>query len=181
MNCKIRKCPNKVFSLGYCVKHYKRLKRNGDPLKLVNDKHGMSYSREYSSWHMMKERCLNKNLKQYKNYGGRGITICDEWISSFSAFYRDMGNRPKDTSIDRVDNNGNYCKENCKWSNSVEQNNNQRIRSTNKSGYVGVSWYKQSKKWRASITVNGKVKNLGHFNDKEKAREAYLESKQQKD
>ena len=144
-------------------------------------------TRIWRIWQCINTRCKNKNRYEYKNYGGRGIK--NEW-KSFIDFRDDMYKNylkhceeygEKETTIDRVDNNGNYCKENCKWSNSVEQNNNQRIRSTNKSGYVGVSWYKQSKKWRASITVNGKVKNLGHFNDKEKAREAYLESKQQKD
>ena len=89
-------------------------------------KHGMEGTRTYKSWAMMKCRCLNKNYTQYKDYGGRGITICKEWLI-FENFYRDMGKRPEGMSIDRIDNNGNYCKSNCKWSTPKEQNNNRNI------------------------------------------------------
>ena len=82
-------------------------------------------TRIYKSWAAMKERCLNSNCKSYKNYGGRGIIICFKWLK-FEDFYRDMGDRPKGKSLDRIDNNGNYCKENCKWSTRKEQQNNMR-------------------------------------------------------
>lgn len=180
MKCKVRSCQNKKYGLGYCIKHYKRFRRNGDPLITLRERHGMSESREYSSWHMMKERCLNKNSKQYHNYGGRGIKIFKPWIDSFSTFFNDMGKRPKNTSLDRIDNNGNYEPNNCRWATSEQQNNNQRLRSDNTSGYAGVSWYKPSKKWKAQITIDGVVKNLGHFEDKEEAREVYLKAKEKK-
>jgi len=83
-------------------------------------------SREYNSWGNMIQRCTNKNHNNYKLYGGRGITVCDRWLESFENFYEDMGLRPKGTSLDRKDNDGNYCKENCKWSTQKEQCNNTR-------------------------------------------------------
>jgi len=91
--------------------------------------HGMSNTTEYEIWASMKQRCLNNNDAAYKNYGGRGITICQEWIDSFETFYLDMGDRPKGRSIDRKNNNGPYCKENCRWGTRSEQTRNSR-RST---------------------------------------------------
>lgn len=173
MNCKVNECQIKKFSLGYCVKHYKRFVRNGDPLITRNERHGKSFSKEYISWHSMKERCLNKNIISFKNYGGRGITVCKRWKNSFSNFLKDMGNRPSGTSLDRINNDGNYELNNCRWATPIQQANNQRKRKNNTSGYTGVSFYKPSKKWKAQITINGKTYNLGHFDNIEEALNAY--------
>ena len=75
----------------------------------------------------MKARCLNQNNKHYANYGGRGIKICDEWIHNFNQFVADMEERPQGYSIDRIDNNGNYAPNNCKWSTKKEQQRNRRV------------------------------------------------------
>ena len=88
-------------------------------------RHNKNYH-TYSSWQHMKDRCLNPNNKYYKNYGGRGITICDRWINSFENFLEDMGDREKYLSLDRVDNSKGYSKENCKLSTRKEQANNTR-------------------------------------------------------
>ena len=87
--------------------------------------HGMVKTKTYRSWSSMKERCLNKSHKSYKDYGGRGITICREWMK-FENFYKDMGDRPPKKTLDRINNDKGYFKKNCKWSTSKEQSNNKR-------------------------------------------------------
>lgn len=85
-------------------------------------------SSEYSTYREMIERCYNQKCEEYKNYGARGIIVCDTWLESFSNFITDMGLKPSQKhSIDRVDNNGIYEPGNCKWSTPLEQSNNTRI------------------------------------------------------
>ena len=92
-----------------------------------NQTHGMHSSPEYNCWAGVKQRCLNPKNHRYNEYGGRGITICERWMK-FENFLADMGRRPKGTSLDRIDNDGNYELSNCKWSTAKEQINNRCIR-----------------------------------------------------
>jgi hypothetical protein len=89
--------------------------------------HGMHNTPEYRTWTGMKERCYNPSADSYKNYGGRGITVCDRWRDDFPAFYADMGPRPSENhSLDRRDTDGNYEPENCRWATRSEQQKNKR-------------------------------------------------------
>lgn len=86
--------------------------------------HGMVDSSEYSSWEHMKARCLNKKHKHYKYYGGRGIKICKKWLK-FSNFFKDMGSKPSPKhTLDRIESNRNYQKDNCRWATRKEQSRN---------------------------------------------------------
>lgn len=88
--------------------------------------HGMSETPMHRIWKGMKARCLNPNNPRWSSYGGRGIRVCQRWQHSFKSFYDDMGPRPAGTSLERVDNNGDYKPSNCVWATPKQQQNNMR-------------------------------------------------------
>ena len=106
------------------TKHCKECSRKEAANKVKT--HGMKDSSEYSSWIAMKGRCLNKNHKDYVNYGGKGITICQEWIDSFEEFYKYIGKKQKGQSIDRIDNTNGYEPGNVRWANNSQQQRNKQ-------------------------------------------------------
>lgn len=92
------------------------------------DRHGMDRSPEQRAWIGMRQRCLNPNKREYPHYGGRGITVCKEWLSSFEAFFAHVGPRPSPKhSLDRIDVNGNYEPGNVRWATQKEQIENTRV------------------------------------------------------
>ena len=106
--------------------------------RIASVMHGMTETVEFSTWTDIKTRCYNKNGMAYKNYGGRGIKVCDRWLSSFENFLSDMGERPsKLHSIDRINNNGNYEPSNCRWATIDTQASNKR--SNNKITIDGIT------------------------------------------
>ncbi len=116
-------CGKRKKVLGSSLRIGRSKSCNSCPLLLGT--HGMYRTREYRIWCSMRTRCSNVNDSGYFRYGGRGIRVCDDWINSFSNFYRDMGNS-MGLSIDRIDVNGNYCKENCRWVDMKVQSRNRR-------------------------------------------------------
>jgi hypothetical protein len=90
-------------------------------------RHGMKHTAVWRAWASMKSRCLSPTHHAYKNYGGRGIGICEEWKNSFEAFYRDMGDCPKGLSLDRIDNSKGYEPGNCRWATRKQQLRNTRV------------------------------------------------------
>lgn len=137
--CKIHGCTDKGSCRGYCCKHYSRLKRNGTIAlkKMPNGSHASEHPL-YNSWRAMADRCLTPSNAHYKDYGGRGVKICDRWRPpyGFWNFVADMGPKPSYRkgptgrsiySLDRIDVNGDYCPENCRWATQPQQSNNTRI------------------------------------------------------
>ncbi len=107
-----------------CLKH-----------KATNKMHGLSHTPFYSVWVMMRQRCNNPNNKDYKHYGARGIKVCERW-SSFENFYDDMHDEYKPgLELDRIDNSGNYCKENCRWT-----NRSGNMRNTRRNHIIHSEW-----------------------------------------
>ena len=127
---------NRIKSCG-CLKNEQLIKRNTT--------HNQRHTHLYEVWKTMKQRCNNPRSKSYKNYGGRGIKVCDDWVNSFKSFYEwsMLNGYKKGLTIDRINNNGNYCPENCRWADRITQANNSR--------------------WNKHITINGKDDTLANW------------------
>ena len=131
-------------------------------------KHGMCGTLTYRTWQMMIQRCTNPKFNSYPDYGGRGIEVCEEWLV-FEKFFKDMGERIKGSSIDRIKNHLGYSKDNCRWATQSIQNRNQRMRKDNTSGVTGVYFDKRRKNYCVEIHINCKHKFIGSFSNIEEA------------
>lgn len=122
----------------------------------------------FSTWRSMNIRCYDSRHCSYHRYGGRGITVCKKWrwdnCEGFHNFVTDMGQRPEGMTLDRIDNDRGYCKENCKWSDKKQQQNNFTISSANKSGATGVVVDNKKNCLQVQINLLGVNRCIGHFN-----------------
>lgn len=138
----------------------------------------------FSTWRSMNIRCYDSRHCSYHRYGGRGITVCKKWrwdnCEGFHNFVTDMGQRPEGMTLDRIDNDRGYCKENCKWSDKKQQQNNLAAGVRNSSGCLGVSYNKINNGWIVQLQLNNETHILGTFNlgDKDLAEERYSKTKE---
>jgi len=132
--------------------------------------HGMSHHELYQTYTGMLARCHDPQQKQYPDYGGRGITVCQRWRDGFENFVEDMGERPPGRTLDRENNDDGYSPENCRWATPSEQVSNRRGYGV--SHYRGVSWIVAKNKWRADKWIDGRSKHLGYFSTEEEAAQA---------
>lgn len=149
------------------------------------NKGGLSNSPLYSVWRAMLNRCSKPNSHGFKWYGGKGIKVCEEWANEYTGYvnfynwsinngYKEIklpSGRNKLT-IDRIDGTKGYCPDNCRWVEYETQLTNLPKLCTNKSGYVGVSWSKQEKKWICVISIKSHSKRIGGFATQKEAVEA---------
>ncbi len=134
----------------------------------ASSKHSMTGSPTYLSWAGMKQRCYDKNSKNYKRYGELGITVCERWLESFENFLEDMGERPEGMSLNRVNGAKMYSKENCKWDTYSVQAFDQKPKSNRVTPQCGVRPTKNGR-FTASITCKNKTTHLGTFDSFEEA------------
>lgn len=135
---------------------------------------------EYRRWLGMKERCYNPNHSSYKNYGAKGIKVCDRWLGKdgFYNFIEDMGEKPDGATLDRIDNSKDYEPANCKWASYHQQAANRK--NSNKT--VGVFYDKNSrghKKWYAQLIVNGVIVLRKRYLTQNEASDARLKAQQE--
>lgn len=144
--------------------------------KAKTTKGGASKRPLWGCYNQMIARCYNPKNKAYKNYGARGITVCDRWLESFFNFEEDMGECPEGLSLERIENHLGYGPENCKWETKSIQQFNQRMDPNNTSGRTGVYWRKDRQKWTVMIDFQNETIRLGCYESFERACEVRAEA-----
>ena len=142
---------------------HKKHVRHGDASKL--------HPVLYTAWRNMNRRCYNENSDNYEYYGGRGITVCDEWRNSPGLFIDwSLGNGYSEKlQIDRINVNDGYSPDNCRWVDTYTQSHNKRVSKNNKTGFTGVDYLPKINKYRAAISRYGVRLYLGCFDDAKQA------------
>ena len=178
-----------IYECPFCKVHFKTVTadvKNGKSTKCLscarkvstNAAHNDSKTRLYNIWRRMIDRVENKKNTSYEDYGGRGVIICEEWRSNYLSFkkWALQNGYSNSLKIDRIDNDLGYFPNNCRWATqTIQSRNTRRLRSTNTSGYRGVSWHKKQQKFNSRITVDSITINLGSYSTNIEAAKAYDE------
>lgn len=145
-------------------------------IKAYSNQGGLRKHIAYNMLDAIKQRCYNKKLKTYKYYGGIGIKVCDEWLNNYVSFcdWADKNGYKKGLTIDRINVNGNYEPDNCRFVPMSEQFENRHKQKNNSSGFTGVSFQKNIKKWYSYINANKKRINCGYYDTEKEANDARL-------
>ena len=165
------------------VKRGKTTKCKSCSISIKNTTHGLRYKKGYERWNSMVSRCLNKNNNSYQNYGGRGITVCDEWMNNPQLYLEHITKLPNSFvngfTLDRIRNNDNYVPGNLRWVKWEIQNTNQRKKKISKFKYIGVYQLDKTSLFGFRIRCNGKRIYRGSFKTQEdaaKARDEFIKS-----
>ena len=175
-----RKARYGLYECQYCNKEFEAqsnnikhgLKSCGCQRKGINKTHGLESNKFYGTWSKMVHRCTNPKNKKYKDYGGRGIAICEEWlnIKNFVAWAESTHPNIEGFTLDRIDNDKGYSPENCRFVDKTTQAINRRIFKSNTSGFVGIGL--SGKRWSARVRIFNKDTRVGTYNTKEEAVQA---------
>ena len=170
-----------LFECQYCKKEFEtniQSVKRGDTKSCGCQKctglitHGVTKHRLYHIWFGLVDRCTNPNHNRYKDYGGRGIIVCEEWLD-VKNFIEDMyPSYMEGFTLDRIDNDKGYSPDNCRWADATTQAINKRIKKTNTSGFVGINLELRCCKWVARVSIAGKENWIGSFKTIEEAVQA---------
>ena len=167
-----------LYRCGYCGKEFsaimQHIKGGQQSCGCIRSSHRLTKHPLYETWNQMRQRCYNQKHKYYLYYGGRGISICEEWldVKNFIKWVEATHPNIEGYTLDRIDSEGNYEPENCRWADNFIQAVNKRMTKNNTSGFVGVSLEKNKLKWKASIRFKHKIIYIGTFKTIQEAVEA---------
>lgn len=168
-----------LYECQYCGKEFEAMtkdikKGHTKSCGCLRTKHGLHNHRFYKTWGQMVDRCNNPKIKAYKDYGGRGISVCEEWLDTRNFVdWCDLTHPNQEGyTLDRINNDLGYSPKNCRWVDKSTQDINRRMRRTNTSGFVGVGFKKSKGKWEASLKLNNIYKYIGSFLTIEEAAQA---------